>query len=158
MNKAKIAAGLSAAALVLAAPLVMHFEGLSLTPYKDPVNVATVCFGETSVQMRRYTLTECKLMLADSMAKHGAAISVCMPEGLPDHVQASMLSFGYNVGAGAFCGSTMAQKLKSGDLVGACNELPKWSFVGGKDCRIEANKCGGIVKRRAAEYQLCKGV
>jgi lysozyme len=157
MNKASVGAGLSAAALLLAAPLVMHFEGLSLDPYRDITGVWTACYGETNVQMRRYTPQECKLMLADSMAKHGRAISVCMPEGLPEHVQAAMLSFGYNVGAGAFCRSTMSRKLREGDTSGACNELPKWAFVGGKDCRIEANKCSGIVKRRAAEFQLCKG-
>lgn len=157
MSKAKVGAGLSAAALALAAPLVMQFEGLSLTPYKDPVNIATVCYGETNVQMRSYSLQECRLMLADSMAKHGTAISVCMPEGLPDHVQASMLSFGYNVGAGAFCRSTMSRKLREGDTLGACNELPKWVYVGGKDCRISSSNCGGIVKRRAAEFSMCKG-
>ena len=150
MSKAKIGAGLSAAALVLAAPLIMRFEGLSLTPYADPVNIATVCYGETNAQMRRYTLQECRLMLADSMASHGVAIAPCLPEGLPDHVQAAMLSFGYNVGAAKFCASTMARKLQAGDIASACNELPKWIYAGGQVLR-------GLVTRREAERRLCLG-
>ena len=151
MSKAKIGAGLSAAALVLAAPLIMRFEGLSLTPYADPIGLNTVCWGETNVQMRRYTLAECRLMLADSMAAHGVAIAPCLPENLPDHVQAAMLSFGYNVGAAKFCASTMARKLQAGDITGACNELPKWIYAGGQVLR-------GLVTRREAERRLCLGM
>ena len=150
MSKAKVGAGLSAAALLLAAPLIMRFEGLSLTPYLDPVGIATTCWGETNVPMRRYTLAECRLMLADSMAAHGVAIAPCLPENLPDHVQAAMLSFGYNVGAAKFCGSTMAAKLRAGDIPGACNELPKWIYAGGQVLR-------GLVTRREAERRLCLG-
>lgn len=150
MSRSKVAAGLSAAALVLAAPLIMRFEGLSLTPYADPIGLNTVCWGETNVPMRRYTLAECRLMLADSMASHGVAIAPCLPEGLPDHVQAAMLSFGYNVGAAKFCASTMARKLQAGDIAGACNELPKWIYAGGQVLR-------GLVTRREAERRLCLG-
>lgn len=155
MNKTRAALG-GAVVLALAAPLVAHFEGLSLVPYQDPVGIETVCYGDTHAQMRAYTSTECKLMLMDSLADHGAAIAACLPPDLPDHVQAAVLSFGYNIGAAKFCSSTMAKKLRAGDLRGACAQLSLWAFVGGKDCRDPANRCSGIVKRRAAEREMCE--
>lgn len=157
MSKGKIAAGVSAAALLIAAPFVARFEGLELMPYKDVGGVLTVCYGETAgVQNRSYTPAECQLMLQQSLASHGADIARCMPAGLPDHVQASMLSFGYNVGAANFCGSSMARKLKAGDVPGACAELSRWVYVAGKDCRAPSSNCGGIVKRRAEERAMCE--
>jgi len=150
MTKAKIAAGLGAAVVMLAAPLVAHWEGLSLTPYRDPVGILTVCYGETHAEMRRYTQQECQLMLQESLAAHGVAITPCLPDGLPAHVQAASLSFAYNVGASAFCGSTMARKLKAGDIPGACAELSRWVYAKGQ-------LLPGLVKRRAAERAMCEG-
>lgn len=144
--KTKIAAG----AIGIAIPLVALWEGLSLTPYRDPVGIMTVCYGETHAEMRRYTKQECQLMLQESLAAHGVAITPCLPDGLPAHVQAASLSFAYNVGASAFCKSTMARKLKAGDIPGACAELSRWVYAKGQ-------MLPGLVKRRAAERAMCEG-
>lgn len=149
MSKAKVAAGIGAGAIALAAPIVMHFEGLATRPYLDPVGIPTVCYGETSAQMRQYSPGECSDMLNASLAKHGAQIAPCLPPGLPAHQQAAALSFAYNVGAGAFCGSTFARKLKAGDPT-ACAELSRWTYAGGK-------QLPGLVRRRAAERAMCEG-
>lgn len=158
VSKGRLIAGLSAAAIAIAAPFVASFEGLKLDPYLDVGGVLTVCYGEThGVEARKYTTDECKAMLADSLASHGRDIGACMPVGLPDHVQAAMLSFGYNAGAKNFCGSTMARKLMDGDIPGACAELDRWVFVAGKDCRNPASNCRGIVERRKVERAICEG-
>lgn len=149
MSKARIAAGLGAAAVALAAPVVMHFEGLSLTPYKDPVGIPTVCFGETHAEMRSYTQAECRAMLVASLESHGQDIAACLPQDLPDHQKAAALSFGYNVGAEKLCGSTFAAKLRARDP-SACAELSRWVYAGGK-------QLPGLVKRRAAERAMCEG-
>ena len=149
MSKAKIAAGLGAVAIGLAMPVVMHFEGLSLTPYKDPIGLDTVCFGETHAEMRAYTVAECKAMLLDSLESHGRDIAACLPQDLPDHQKAAALSFGYNVGAQKLCSSTFAAKLRARDP-SACAELSRWVYAGGK-------QLPGLVKRRAAERALCEG-
>ncbi len=145
----RAAAGIGAA-LLMAAPIVAHWEGLSLTPYADPVGIMTVCYGETHAEMRRYTPAECRQLLQDSLAEHAAAIQPCLPEALPDHVKAASLSFAYNVGATAFCGSTMARKLQAGDVPGACAELSRWTYAGGK-------QLPGLVKRRGDERAMCEG-
>ena len=150
MGHKVVAASLSAGALILAATVVAPFEGLMLAPYRDPVGLWTVCYGDTHVEMRKYTAQECKDILAKSLEVHGAQIAPCLPLGLPDHVQAASLSFAYNVGAGAFCNSTMARKLKAGDTAGACAELSKWVYAGGK-------VLPGLVKRRAEERAMCEG-
>lgn len=141
---------LGAAAIGIAVPIVALWEGLSLTPYRDPVGIMTVCYGETHAEMRRYTQQECQLLLQESLAAHGVAISPCLPDGLPAHVQAASLSFAYNVGASAFCKSTMARKLKAGDIPGACAELSRWVYAKGQ-------LLPGLVKRRAAERAMCEG-
>lgn len=65
------------------------------------------------------------------------------------------VSFVYNLGAGNYTRSTFLKKFNNGDPVGACNELPRWVYVNGKNCRIAANNCGGIPTRRDREQQIC---
>ena len=146
MSKAKITAGV----LALALPLVAGFEGLVLRPYRDPVNILTVCYGDTHAAMREYTPKECKALLIESLQKHGKAIEPCLPERLPEHVLAASLSFAYNVGAQAFCTSTMSRKLRNLDLSGACVEMSRWIYADGK-------VLPGLVKRRAVERAMCEG-
>ena len=146
MNKAKITAGV----IALAMPVVMVFEGLVTKPAPDPIGIISVCYGETRAERREYTPAECRALLVSSLQTHGQAITPCLPDRLPEHVLAASLSFAYNVGAQAFCGSTMARKLKAGDVAGACAELSRWTYAGGK-------QWPGLVRRRAAERALCEG-
>lgn len=146
MSKAKIAAGV----LALALPLVATLEGLVLRPYRDPIGKLTWCYGETRDRPSEYTPASCQALLVNSLQKHGEQIVPCLPETLPANVLASVLSFAYNVGASAFCGSTMARKLKAGDVSGACAELSRWTYAGGK-------QLPGLIKRRAAERAMCEG-
>lgn len=140
-----------AAAVLVAVPSVMAFEGLVLRPYRDPIGIMTVCYGETRAEMREYSPASCQALLVSSLQKHGEAIVPCLPATLPANVLASVISFAYNVGPQAFCGSTMAKKLKAGDIHGACNELPRWVYAGEK-------VLPGLVKRRQAEKRMCEGV
>ncbi|SEL11738.1 lysozyme [Roseateles sp. YR242] len=128
----------------------MVSEGLRTEPYRDPVGILTVCYGETHVQMRPYSPQECRDMLGDSLAQHWAGIAACVPADAPDHVKAATLSFAYNVGASAFCNSTMSRKLLARDYAGGCAELSRWTYAGGQ-------QLPGLVKRRANERALCEG-
>lgn len=151
MTKAKVAAaGACAALLALATPVVIRYEGLSTTPYRDPVGILTVCYGETNVAMRTYTPAECQDMLARSLAEHWQKVAHCVPADAPDRVKAASASFAYNVGPAAFCGSTMSRKLLARDYAGGCAELSRWTYAGGQ-------QLPGLVKRRAAERALCEG-
>jgi lysozyme len=142
--------GGAVAAAVIA--LVGAWEGVRTVAYKDVVGIPTVCFGETrGVKMGdRYTLDECKAMLGDGLAEFEAKMRSCSPgfTRAPDKVYVAMLSAAWNIGTGAFCGSTMRRKLDAGDWRGACNELPKWNRAGGRVVK-------GLVNRRADEQRIC---
>jgi lysozyme len=147
VTRAKIAA----AAVAVALPTIALFEGLVLRPYRDPVGILTVCYGETAAPMREYTPAQCMAMLQESAAKHAKAIEPCMPAGLPVHVQAASISFAYNVGAGAMAGSSVLKAHNRGDTVAAARAFGLWNKarVGGV-----LKPLPGLTARRAAEAAL----
>jgi lysozyme len=145
-----VGAGASVAAvLALSMPVIAAWEGLSLDPYNDIAGIATVCRGETHVQMRRYTLAECDAMFQRSVLKHASPILDCLPREAPTEVKAAFVSFGYNVGVNAACGSAAARKARLGNYPAACDALMNWVFVGKR--RVQ-----GLVNRRTSERALCR--
>ncbi|WP_256937108.1 glycoside hydrolase family protein, partial [Enterobacter chuandaensis] len=62
---------------------------------------------------------------------------------------AALYSFTYNVGAGAFSRSTLLKKLNTGDVPGACIELQRWTYAGGKQWK-------GLITRREIEREVCE--
>ena len=140
--KERLIAAIGGAAVALAVPLVQKYEGTVLRSYRDPVNVLTSCTGQT------FTREQCEEMLYKDLAKHADALS-CVRAPLTDAQRAAFLSFAFNVGDDAFCRSTLVRKANAGDMDGACAELSRWTYAGGK-------QLPGLVKRRAAERQLCE--
>jgi lysozyme len=142
--------GRSAALAGLCVSLVGGFEGLRTVAYSDPVGIPTICFGETrNVHLgERKTPAECGALLASRLVEFEAGMTACLEPAVPDRTYAALLSFTYNVGVKAFCGSTLVRKANAGDLVGACNELPKWN-------RAAGIVLPGLTTRRAEERVLC---
>jgi lysozyme len=83
------------------------------------------------------------------LLKHSKALE-CINHPLTDGQKAAFLSFAFNVGNGNFCGSTLVRKANAGDMRGACAELSRWVYAGGKELP-------GLVRRRAAERAMCEG-
>ena len=52
-----------------------------------------------------------------SLAKHAIEVRRCIPATAPVETQAAFVSFGYNVGAAAACGSTAVRKLNAWDIL-----------------------------------------
>jgi len=140
----------SAALAGLCVTLVGGFEGLRTAAYSDPVGIPTICFGETRhVRVGdRATPAQCQALLASRLIDFEAGMAACLMPVVPDKTYAALLSFTYNVGIGAFCGSTLVRRANAGDLAGACNELPKWN-------RAAGIPLPGLTMRRAAERSLC---
>ena len=155
------AIGVGAAALALA--LVPVFEGTVRTGYRDIAGVVTACAGHTATAVfgRRYTDEQCRALLDSDLTRHAQGLPGCVPgfAALPDHVRAATLSWAFNVGTGAACGSTLVRRLNAGDAAGACAELSRWTYVRGRNCAAPewSGFCGGIVRRRAAERAMCEG-
>ena len=147
----KLAARIGAGAVALVVPVVMLYEGTVLRTYKDPVSILTACTGHTGPELRMgqtFTKEQCETMLYGDLLKHADALD-CIKTPLSDNQKAAFLSFAFNVGNSAFCKSTLARKANAGDLMGACAELSRWVMAGGRELP-------GLVKRRAAERQLCE--
>ena len=151
MSRAKLAAKIGAGATALAVPLVMLYEGTVLRSYRDPIGIITACVGHTGPELRmgqRYTRQQCEDMLYGDLLKHTAALD-CIKRPMTDGQKAAFLSFAFNVGNKAFCDSTLTRKANAGDMPGACAELSRWTRAGGRELP-------GLVKRRAAERELCE--
>lgn len=85
------------------------------------------------------------------------ALKGCVTAELTQGEYDSLVSLAYNVGAEAVCKSTMVRLHNEGKHAQACAQFDRWTFYQRKDCRNPANRCGGQVKRRAAERAMCEG-
>ncbi|MDK7645925.1 lysozyme, partial [Klebsiella aerogenes] len=95
----------------------------------------TVCDGHTGSDIRRghrYSDKECDALLQSDLRKVANAIDPLIKVRIPDPTRAALYSFTYNVGSGAFASSTLLKKLNAGDVPGACKELQRWTYAGGK--------------------------
>lgn len=140
-----------AGALTIAVPLVGYFEGRNLLAYLDPVGIPTICDGITHGVELGQTATdaECDSLLAAELGAAITSVDHLSKQPQPDTRRAALGSFVFNVGAGAFAGSTLLRKLNAGDIAGACAELSRWVYAKGRTL-------AGLIKRRAAERQLCE--
>ena len=148
------------AAGVLALAYLLHgFESREMTTYWDALGgVWTACGGVTGpgvIPGKTYTVAECDALETAHITRMYQRIGKCVPGELPESVVIAFGHFVYNVGESAFCKSTAARMLNGGHYRQACLQIPKWRFIGKKDCAIKANKCGGIVRRREWEFKTC---
>ena len=147
-NKLGKVMGGGAAAIALIA-LVSQWEGKRNEPYADLIGKTTVCYGETNVQMRRYSDVECKEMLASSLVGYAEPVLKRNPElrGHPNQLVAAT-SLAYNVGATNYARSTVAKRFSAGNWKGACDAFLSWSYAGGRQVK-------GLLNRRQAERAIC---
>ena len=140
----------SGIALSTAITFIGDWEGLRTEAYRDVVGIWTVCYGETKgVQPGdSYSKAECDAMLAREIVAYEAQLDRCLKHPVPIGMKIALVSWTYNVGAGAACKSTLVRKANAGDLKGACNELPRWNRGGGRVIR-------GLSNRRGAERAMC---
>jgi GH24 family phage-related lysozyme (muramidase) len=159
MTKVKIpaSAGKRAAAIAaIAAAMAVPFEGLRQYAYYDPPGILTVCYGHTGdvIKGRKYTINECNALLSSDMLDAVFTVERCAP-GLPYDTAAALSDAVFNIGPKIVCdtkASTLARKLRAGDIRGACEQLPRWSYAKVSGVSV---KLPGLVKRRNAEMQLC---
>lgn len=128
--------------------LIKQFEGLRLTSYRCSAGVWTCGFGHTTGvrENTRCTSKQAETWLRDdlkSIEHEVNALGLNLSQSQFD----ALCSFIFNVGLGAFFGSTLLKFLHRGDYVGAGNEFLKWNKMGGE---VSA----GLTKRRAKEREL----
>lgn len=144
------------AAAALATAIAIPAEGLRQYAYRDPPGILTVCYGTTGkdvVAGLKYSLQECKAFLDRDMLKAVQTVEKCQP-GLPENVLAAFSDAVYNLGPSVACESTAARLLRSGKVIEACDQLPRWNKAKVAGVYVELP---GLTKRREAERRLCRG-
>lgn len=145
----------------IVAGLNLHEGGRRYVPYWDALGQRwTVCNGITGagvVPGRHYTDAECDGLETRFVGNMLDGMGRCVTVPLEFHEIKAWGDFAYNVGTTNFCHSTAAKLLNAGQNRVACAQIPRWHWIGTKDCTIASNKCGGIPVRREWERQVCTG-
>jgi lysozyme len=155
-NRTKIAAlmGSAAAATALLGGLTM-WEGQKNVGYLDIAKIPTACSGDTEnvVVGKFYSNEECAARLERQALAHLEGVVKCTPQlrGRPYQLQAAG-SLAYNIGIGAYCGSTAATRFKARNIAGGCSAILLWdkATINGKLQTVR-----GLANRREWEYRVC---
>lgn len=136
--------------------LIQTFEGLRLRAYQDDVGVWTIGYGTTRINGRPVmpgeTITE-----DDAIAylqRDTETICVMLdnyvPRELAQNEVDALVSFCYNLGIGAFRGSSLRKALITGTPIDE-SLFTRWSKI-----RINGvlQTSKGLLRRRRAEYAL----
>ena len=133
--------------------LIRRWEGCRLEAYPDPASGAdpwTVGYGHTGADVRpglQITQAQAEAWLLADVA-HAEATVDRLLQGvtLSPRQRDALVSFCFNVGAGALEGSTLRRRLLAGEPAAQviAEELPRW-------CKGPTGPIVGLQRRRAAE-------
>lgn len=126
------------------------FKGEAYIPV--PGDVPTIGFGSTEGVKLGDTISvpDALNRLEKDVRAAEDAVRSCVTVPLTQGEMDAYTSLAFNIGGTAFCDSTLVKKLNAGDYRGACEEIKRWHFAGGKSLK-------GLVDRRADEYRRCIG-
>jgi lysozyme len=150
-------AAATAAAIAIATPLVINWEGylpVAIHDRIDPPGIYTVCNGITNYDIpglkpgMKFTKEECAELLRKHIPRYTVPIDKCVKVPIADTTRAALYSAAYNLGAGTVCKSSIVRKINAGDLQGGCDALLLYVRANGKYLQ-------GLMNRRKAERRLC---
>lgn len=130
--------------------LIKHFEGFRSFPYRCSANVLTIGYGHTqgvSEDMAHITERYACELLEQDLKKFESSVKKLIKIPLKQNEFDALVSFAFNLGAGALQRSTLRQKLNREDRQGAADEFLKWCRAGGKILK-------GLLRRRIAEREM----
>lgn len=143
--------------------LVMFYEGLRLSSYKDAVGIQTIGYGHTRgvTQGQCITSKQAADLLDADLREAGKIVEAAVHVPITQFQFDALTSFVFNVGPGGrekdgFVTltngkpSTMLSLLNKGDHLGASAQFGLWVHAGGKVLK-------GLVARRRAECFLFSG-
>jgi lysozyme len=130
--------------------LIKEFEGCRLEAYLCPANIWTIGYGHTKTAEMGMVITEAEaeVLLRDDLKDAEAAVDQLVTATINDNQFSALVSFVFNVGAGAFEGSTLLSLLNTNaDAAIVANQLRRWNKAGDRELR-------GLTRRRQAERAL----
>lgn len=143
--------GLTVSAAGLA--LIKRAESFAANPYRCPAGKLTIGYGHVLSMQDRIippiTVEQADALLASDLSwveEDLNALPVPLTQGQFD----ALASLTYNIGRGAFAGSTLKKRLLAHDMTGAADQFPRWVRVDGK---VQL----GLVNRRIEELRMFRG-
>lgn len=135
------ALSLSAAGLLATATREGGFINVG---YRDPVGIPTVCAGHTrtAVVGKRVSTSTCERLLKEDTTEAQAAVKRLVKVKVTQRQYDELVDFTFNVGGGAFAGSTLLKKINAEQCKAAGAEFMRWVYA--KGVRLK-----GLVNRRA---------
>lgn len=140
-------------ALDLAIAIIARWEGCELAAYPDPASGGdpwTIGYGATGPGIGpgvTWTLEQAEDRLERDVRRFMDGVTERLERYASPNQIAAMTSLAYNIGLGAFGGSTLLRKFNAGDTAGAAEQFGRWVYASGKRMR-------GLERRRADERKL----
>ena len=137
----------------LAKNIIEQFEGYRLDVYLDSAGLPTVGYGHLITPADglkpgdHITPQQAEALLEADMRTAVTAVDAGVKVALTENQRAALISFVFNVGAGAFRKSTLLRLLNAGNAAGAADQFLKWDRAGGREV-------AGLKRRRQAERDL----
>lgn len=131
-------------------------EGCRLTVYRDSGGAWTIGWGHLVKpgekffpygNVRTITQAEADALFESDTRIARTAVETAVRVPITPNQKAALTSLAFNIGTGAFSGSTLVRKLNAGDLKGAADEFLKW--VNDNGVRVP-----GLVFRRQRERAI----
>lgn len=137
--------------------LIKRHEELRLNAYRCPAGVWTIGYGHTSgvKQGMRIAKVQADRFLREDLAEAEKAVNTLISVPLKQEQFDALVSFVFNLGAGALSRSTLRRVLNSGDYYAAAEQFERWVYgsVGGRKVKLP-----GLVARRGEERELFETV
>ena len=130
--------------------LTEQFEGCSLNAYQDQVGVWTIGYGHTGADVYAgltITLAQAQALLLSDVAASASFVNLAVTVPLVQDEFDALVVFVFNLGRGAFAGSTLLRDLNAGNFTAAAGQFDLWDNAGGQ-------VVAGLLRRREAEETL----
>ncbi len=133
--------------------LIREYEGYRSQVYDDN-DAPAIGYGHRILpddpRRDKISLHEAEALLESDLQSRARFLSGIVQAPLSENQFNALLDLLYNIGAGAFKGSTLLELLNKGDYQGAGQEIVKWHHVNQVDN-------ARLMQRRQAEYRLFMG-
>lgn len=140
--------------------LIKSFEGKYYEGYLCPAGVWTIGYGHTgetlgqpSPKGMRISDVDIDNLLKKDMNRFEKAVFRSVTVPIKQHQFDALVSFAFNVGAGALATSTLLKKLNSADYKGAAEQFLVWNKATNPQTKKKV-ALAGLTRRRQAERHL----
>ncbi len=138
--------------------VIKKWEGFRSEAYLDPVGIPTIGYGTIRYpDAKKVSLGEsiseqvAEAFLLQDCEKFARGVTEALTTNINQNQFDALVSFTYNLGIGAFQGSTLRQKINARNFTEAAQEFDRWVYATVDGVR---KKLDGLVSRRRDERSL----